>query len=106
VKRKASLVGLLAPIGAFLACDALHGVQLPEEIPWPVEPKPPRIAPDADVDVEDDDAVLVPDPDERHQLYQPVRLPDVVRQGWVMLCGVPCWAVGACCTHWAGGGAR
>src|SRR5215813_8028268 len=45
VKRKAGLVGLLAPICPFIAWDALHDVQPPEKNPWPVPPKPPRIAP-------------------------------------------------------------
>src|SRR5262249_14700318 len=81
VKREAHLGGLLAPIRTFIACDALHGVQLPDAIPWPVEPKPPRVAPGADVNVEDVDAPLFPDPFDRPQMCQPLRLPDVVLQG-------------------------
>jgi len=67
---------------------------------------------DVDVDAatllgSDDDAPLLPDPDDRHQLCPPLPwLPDVVRHGCVTSCGVLGLAVGACCAHSVRGGAR
>jgi len=110
VEREAHLVGLLAPIRTFITCDALHGVQLLDEIPWPVEPKPPRVAPDVSDDATlvapDDDEELLLELDDRHQLCPPPWPPDVVLQGCAASCGVPGLTVGACCAHSVRGGAR
>src|SRR5262249_8801520 len=103
VKRETGLVGLLAPIRPFVAWDALHDVQLPEKNPWPVPPKPPRVAPGVPVGVAEAVLVCSDDPllDEPHQLREPLRVPDVLRQGCCVTCcgGAPGWAAGTCCTH-------